>query len=140
MGAWGIGPFDNDDAADFSGDFDDASQVDRPELIRDALQNAVGVCDYLDVDVATIAIAAAAIVAAQLPGGERVDTAYGPKSLSDEGGAMLADFAPLAVQALDRVVDEDSEWRELWHEGSDADEALEVIAGLRARLLGWQPQ
>lgn len=53
---------------------------------------------------------------------------------------MLADFAPLAVQALDRVVDEDSEWRELWHEGSDADEALEVIAGLRARLLGWQPQ
>ena len=56
MGAWGSGPFDNDDAADFSEDFDDASAADRPELIRAALQDVVGVVDYLDVDAANVAI------------------------------------------------------------------------------------
>ncbi len=138
MGAWGIGPFDNDEAADFSGDFDDASQVGRLELIRDALQNAVSVGDYLDMDVANSAIAAAAIVASQLPGGERVNLAYGPKSLAVEGTPVLAEFAPLAVQALDRVVGDDSEWCELWDESGDAAGARAVVAGLRARLLGRQ--
>ena len=136
MGAWGSGPFDNDDAADFSEDFDDASAADRPELIRAALQDVVGVVDYLDGDAANVAIAAAAIIASQRAGGQPVDTAYGPTSLSGEGDAVLADFASLAVQALDRIVGDDSEWRELWEEGGEADEALEVVAGVRARLLG----
>lgn len=83
MGTWDIGPFDNDTAADFAGDLDEAPREEREAIIRKALVRAIGTAgsagtagttgttgteEYLDQDVAVEAVAAAALVAAQCPG------------------------------------------------------------------------
>ena len=135
MGTWDVGPFDNDAAADWCGDLADATPADRPGRIRDALTAATG-DEYLDQDVAAAAIAAAAIVAAQLPGGSPIDSSYAPDFLL-EGGAIEVppDIPPLALSALDRVVDDDSEWRELWEDAPESYQgALEVLRSIRAPL------
>ncbi|MER5363214.1 DUF4259 domain-containing protein [Streptomyces sp. NPDC002785] len=131
MGTWDIGHFDNDTAADFSGHLDAAPQDKRAELIRDALTAAAGTTDYLDSDEAVVAVAAAALVAAQCPGGEPVTTAYGPDEPLPE---LPVELRGLAVQALDRVVTEPSELLELWSEGGHGEPWKEGIGRLRAIL------
>ena len=137
MGTWDVGPFDNDDAADWCGDLDEAPAEERPGMIRAALVAAADADadGYLDVGDAVWAIAAAAIVASQLPGGEPIDSAYAPDFLVDGGTVALPDDAAvLAVRALDRIVADESEWRDLWEESDSFDEALAVIQDLRALL------
>ncbi|PZT76627.1 MULTISPECIES: DUF4259 domain-containing protein [unclassified Streptomyces] len=112
MGAWDVGPFDNDTAADWCGGLDDATPEERAEKVRAALAETADTTDYLDSDVADEAIAAAALVAAQCPGGAPVDSAYGP----DEPLPDLTALRGLALQALDRVLTEPSEPLELWEE------------------------
>jgi hypothetical protein len=110
MGTWGTGPFDNDTAGDFCYVLDEASPNAREGIIRGVLVRAADTTGYLDAPLAEEAVAAAALVAAQCPGGECVDPYYGPEeSLPDLTGLR----AP-ALQALDRVVSEPSELMELW--------------------------
>lgn len=124
MGAWGMGPFDNDMAADFAADLDELSESDRVVAIQEALTEAAGATDYLDADAGSIAVAAAALVAAQCPNGESVDSVYGPKEsippLSD-------DLQTLAGEALTRVLADDSELAELWDESDDTAAWTELI-------------
>ncbi|MFI5977778.1 DUF4259 domain-containing protein [Streptomyces sp. NPDC051452] len=47
MGTWGIGPFDNDTAADFAGDLDEALMEQREPMIRRVLKRAADPADYL---------------------------------------------------------------------------------------------
>lgn len=112
MGTWDVGPFDNDTAADWCGDLDDASPDARQGLVRDTLARAADTTGYLEADVADEAIAAAALVAAQSPGGEPAHPHYGP----DEPVPDLTGLRALALQALDRVMTEPSELLELWDE------------------------
>ena len=74
MGTWGTGPFDNDTAADFAGDLDDAPPGEREALVRGVLARTVSAAGYLDE--AQEAVAAAALIAAQCPGGRPVETVY----------------------------------------------------------------
>ncbi|MGW4833348.1 DUF4259 domain-containing protein [Amycolatopsis japonica] len=113
MGAWGTGPFDNDTAADFAGDLDDVAEAQRPEVIRHALAKAAKETGYLTGAVAEVAVAAAALVAAQCPAGEPVDPHYGPKQAVPP---LPADLQALATRALDRVLADGSEITELWHD------------------------
>ncbi|MET8742506.1 DUF4259 domain-containing protein [Streptomyces sp. NPDC004728] len=130
MGTWDTGHFDNDSAADFSGAIDDKPEAEREAVIRDALAAAIE-ADYLDSDEGAPAVAAAALVASQCPGGEPVTTAYGP----DNPLPVLAtDLRPLAVKALDAVLGENSELRELWDDGGD-EEWARGIARLREVLV-----
>jgi len=132
MGTWASGPFDNDVAADWSGELDDASAPARVELIRVTLAQAADETGYLDAGVATSAVAAAAVVASQRPGGTGlVQTAYAPDFL--EAGETLAlpdDLAGLARRALHRILGDESELRELWEEVSKAAEWKEHLTGL----------
>jgi hypothetical protein len=131
MGTWDTGHFDNDTAADFSGEVDDAPETGREAVIRKALEAVLAPSDYLDSDDGAVAVAAAALVASQCPGGEPVTTAYGP----DKPLPVLAtDLRPLAVKALDAVLGEDSELRELWDEGGD-EQLAAGIARLREVLM-----
>lgn len=99
MGTWDSGPFDNDTAADWCGDLDDADIAKRPALVREALTRAAGEDGYLDADIACEAIAAAAIVAAQQPGGQPITSPYAPDFLRDGGRLDLPDdLAVLAVE------------------------------------------
>ncbi|MFD3652436.1 DUF4259 domain-containing protein [Streptomyces sp. 24-1644] len=133
MGTWDIGHFDNDTAADFGGGLDDAPSGKREALLRDALTAVTGTGreEYLDSDEAVVAVAAAALIAAQCPGGEPVTTPYGP----DEPVPPLApELRGLAVSALDRVVGVRSELPELWAEAGAAEQWAAGIAGLREVL------
>ncbi|HVQ93585.1 MAG TPA: DUF4259 domain-containing protein [Mycobacteriales bacterium] len=135
MGAWDTGPFDNDGAADWCGELQDADPADRARLIRAALASAVDEGDYLDVDVAQEAVAAAAVVASQRVGGRPLDSAYAPDFLRAGASIDLSDdVIPLAVRALDRIVGENSEWRDLWQEGIHGSAAFSVVATLRTAL------
>ncbi|MFE2107480.1 DUF4259 domain-containing protein [Kitasatospora sp. NPDC059463] len=133
MGTWDIGHFDNDTAADFSGTLDEAAPEEREGLVRSVLTAAAETAaeDYLDSYEAAQAVAAAALVAAQCPGGEPVTTAYGP----DEPLPVFpADLRPLAVRALDRVVADESELAELWDESEESPDWRRAVKTLRAVL------
>ncbi|MFH8223446.1 DUF4259 domain-containing protein [Streptomyces sp. NPDC018057] len=132
MGTWDIGPFDNDTAADWSGALDDASSADaRRDLVLAALTRAADTTGYLDSDLGEEAVAAAALVAAQCPGGEPVDSAYGPR----EPVPDLTGLRAPALRALDRVLTEPSELLELWAE-SDSASWKAAVDRLRAALAG----
>ncbi|OKI47505.1 DUF4259 domain-containing protein [Micromonospora sp. CB01531] len=134
MGTWDSGPFDNDTAADWCGDLDDADVAKRPVLVREALSRSAGEDGYLDADVACEAIAAAAIVAAQQPGGQPITSPYAPDFLLDGGRLDLPDaMVVLAVRALDRLMAADPEWRDRWQDAAagDVNRAFDAVCGLR---------
>jgi hypothetical protein len=117
VGAWDAGPFDNDDAADFAAELDDADPNQRIILLRDALQDALDSEDDETLDEAfPRAVAAAAVLAAT-----RVDTvgdsSYAPKFLAaDEQFTVPDDLVELAVVTLDQLADTDCEYAELFAE------------------------
>ena len=113
MGTWDAGPFDNDSAADFINALDDAPEHERAALIRTALTAAVENDTYLDLDEGAPAVAAAALLASRLPGGEKL----APNGHSHSPAAFvpdLADLVPLAISAVDRVLAANSELASLW--------------------------
>jgi hypothetical protein len=137
MGTWDVGPFDNDTAADWCGDLDEAAPEQREALIRGVLTRvAEHGEEYLDSDDAVEAIAAAAIVASQLPGGTPIKTPYAPDFLVEGGRVEVADDTPaIAVRALDRIVGDASEWRELWAEAEESyPQALASVRAIRDTL------
>lgn len=131
MGTWDIGPFDNDTAADWSGALDDASADARRDLVLAALTRAADTTGFLDSEIGEEAVAAAALVAAQCPGGEPADSAYGPR----EPVPDLTGLRAPALRALDRVLTEESELLELWAE-SDSASWKAAVDRLRAALAG----
>ncbi|MGW0754095.1 DUF4259 domain-containing protein [Streptomyces sp. NPDC002587] len=134
MGTWDVGPFDNDTAADFSGDLDEASAYERESIIRKTLVRAIDTTGYLDSDIAEEAVAAAALVAAQCPDGEPADPHYGPEQPLPD----LTGLRELATQALDRVMTKPSELMELWSE-ADGGPWRTTIKRLRRTLLQQPP-
>ncbi|WP_028045577.1 DUF4259 domain-containing protein [Cellulomonas sp. URHE0023] len=134
MGTWGFGPFDNDTAADWAGHLDGAAPAARPALIREALTAVVTAKDYLDADDAMSAIAAAAVIAGTRPDGPEIDHNYGPDAGTLAALQLDRDLDTLATQALVRVMDEGSEWRELWEEADEFDDARRVLDALLAAI------
>ncbi|MEV8586510.1 DUF4259 domain-containing protein [Streptomyces sp. NPDC051180] len=133
MGTWDIGPFDNDTAADFSYRVDEAPEGKRAEVLLAAFREVTSTGEeYLDADLAVEAIASAALVAAQCPGGDPVTTSYGPKKPLP---VLPPEARPLAARALDRILVEPSELLELWEE-SDGEEWKAGVRRLRAVLTG----
>ncbi|MDQ0986142.1 DUF4259 domain-containing protein [Streptomyces sp. V2I9] len=131
MGAWDIGHFDNDTAADFGGRVDDADAEKKADVLREVLAAVAGTGgeDYADGEEA---VAAAALVAAQCPGGEPVTTAYGPK---EPLPPLPADLRPLAVRALDRLTAPNAEPLDLWADAGEDQAWLAGITALRAVLV-----
>ncbi|MDG9703873.1 DUF4259 domain-containing protein [Streptomyces sp. DH37] len=131
MGTWDIGPFENDMAADFAHTLDEAAPDRREGLVRTTLSRTIQARDYLESPEGAEAAAAAAPIAAQCPGGEPISTSYGPK----ETLPVFADgLRPLAVEALDRVVAEESELAELWDETPGGPRWRQGVSRLRAVL------
>ncbi|MEU2675042.1 DUF4259 domain-containing protein [Streptomyces sp. NPDC007164] len=79
MSTWDTGPFDNDTAADFANALNDAEPETREALIRGVLIRTIDATGYLTE--AEEAVAAAALIAAQCPGGKPVDMSYVRKHL-----------------------------------------------------------
>ena len=112
MGTWDIGPFDNDTAADFCGDLDEAAAGEREGIVRGILTRVIDTAGYLEAPESEQAVASAALVAAQYPGGEPADPVYVP----EEPLPDLTGLPDLALQALDRVMTDPSELMDLWAE------------------------
>ncbi|MGW1886335.1 DUF4259 domain-containing protein [Streptomyces sp. NPDC001970] len=128
MGTWDIGPFDNDTAADFGGNLDDASMEEREPVIRSVLERATNPAGELDAAYAERAVAAAALVVAQHPEGEPTCSNYGPSEPIPE---LPADLRTLAVDALDRIVAETSELADLWGDAAHGPKWRQGIVRLR---------
>ena len=129
MGAWGIGPFDNDDAADWVYEVEDGGIA----TVRSALQ-AVADDDDPDSGVGAAAVAAAELVAAM---------AGSPSAgLSDEAAALLPSLGPadaaLVAQAIAAVGAARSrgELAGLWEESDEHEAWLASLDDLTARLVG----
>lgn len=134
MGTWDVGPFENDTAADWSATFDEADEATRVEMLAETLTAAADETEYLDSDFALEAIAAAAVVASQR-GGPPIVSTYAPDFLTEGGRIDIpAKIPALALRALDRIVADDSEWRDLWDEADRLDEATAVLDPIRAAL------
>ncbi|GAB7036832.1 MULTISPECIES: DUF4259 domain-containing protein [Catenuloplanes] len=128
MGTWDVGPFDNDDAADFAGELDDAPPRARIDMVGAALER--GADDFSPWD-APRAVAAAALVAAQYPGGRPVDPVHGPDSTMPP---FPASFRDLAIEALDRVITTPTWLAEAWNASSRGPEWRRTVSGLRTVL------
>ncbi|MFF5235371.1 DUF4259 domain-containing protein [Dactylosporangium sp. NPDC000521] len=118
------------------GDLHDATPEQRPAMLRSAFTAVlVNGDEYLDSDLAPPAIAAAAIVASQLPGGAAITSVYAPDFLLEDGSIeVLTDVPPLAVRALDRIVADDSEWRALWEQTPDRATAFAALQQIRTTI------
>ena len=132
MGAWGIGPFDNDDVEDWLLELDDADSL---ELVEEAIAAVEAGGDYLEAPDASVGLAAAEVIAATLdnPADELPESIERfVAGLEDPADDELVARARAAVQ---RVVGEDSELRELWEETDDFDAWQATIADLLTRLV-----
>jgi hypothetical protein len=130
MGAWDTEPFGNDTAADFSGHLDDTPEAERAAAVRTVLEvvRDTPAEEYMDSYEGDRAVAAAALVASQCPGGDPFNEAYGPK---EPLPVFPVEFRALAVAALDRVMAKNSETAELW---DDTDHWRDGANRLRAVL------
>ena len=119
-GAWDIGPFDNDDAMDWVWEL---SESDDLSVVKQALQDVIDTSGYLEAPTASMAIAAAEVVAA-LKGAPRVQLpAEVVEWVERNESEVDADLAATARQAIARIRDEElSELAQLW---SDSEEAAE---------------
>ena len=118
MGTWGIGSFENDDAADF---MIDALKSGDLSLLGEVFDNVLTSTEYVEAPDATVAIVAAEIVAAAQ--GRPTPAAQQEDGLAE----WLARIRPtidaaLATQARDalaRILAGHSELRELWEDTDD---------------------
>ena len=130
MGAWGSGPFDNDDAADLLTELADMDAARRAQRVETALILPNG---YLEVDSGSIAIAAAALVAAS--NGMPLDGPVEAQELIRSGTIPSDDqIRAHAHAALARVSTDESEWHELWAEADSLAEVEGVLTNIRLSL------
>jgi hypothetical protein len=129
VGAWGNGPFENDDAADLVG------EIESSGLDLTGLEDRLGE-NYLEVDTASMAIALVEIALAALGHRKPSDALAG---LDLEGLALSPDDLDVIIAAAQRALNQDgSELFELWAERGEEElhawraPALESLAELEA--------
>ncbi|GGP22650.1 DUF4259 domain-containing protein [Silvimonas iriomotensis] len=130
MGAWGTRFFENDDASDWVYDLAPSGEL---APVADALA-AVDV-DYLESPEGAVALCAAAAVAVSqgLPVAELPDSLTAWKVQVDVTAAKA--LVPDAIAAIERVLANGSELKELWQENEEDYPAWEKeAASLRDQL------
>jgi hypothetical protein len=124
MSAWGEGAFENDDAADWSGDFGNVDLAAGLRLITDALSAITQADDIADLDYTTetLAVAAAELVASI--NGQPIDASpYNETArqwiarVRPIPDPALTDLARLAVSL---ITGPNSELAELWDQSESA--------------------
>lgn len=134
MGAWSHDSFGNDDACDWAYRLEDCDDL---SLIESTLDTVLAVGDdYLESPEAAEAIAAAEAVA-RLQGHFGICDSYS-ETLDAWVRKMRLQPSPAlagkAQRALDRIVGEASELRELWDESDEGETWTAAVKELRARI------
>lgn len=128
MGNWDTGLFDNDTAADFANALDDAEPGAREALIRGVLIHTIDATGYLAEAEEAVA---AALVAAQCPGGEPANMSYGPETPMP---VFPSDLRALADEALARIVSDEDGPASSWVNPEDWKQWRAILTRLRAVL------
>lgn len=128
MTAWGNGPFDNDDAADFMIDLEEGPSWDR---VRGVFTEALQTTDYLGLTEGARVYAAAAFLSVAL--GKSEISAQDYHMIIDDLGPVPDDLSALAVKALTRICAADSEIDELYQE-ANYDEWIATVRHIAAVL------
>lgn len=126
MGAWGILPFENDDALDWLDELEGCGT----EVVRAALAKAGE--GYVEATEGCVAVAAAEVISASQgnPPGDL------PENVADwvtaHGRGITAEDVELALKAVQRVAGEESELAELWDEADEPEwrESIDDLAEL----------
>ena len=133
MGTWALHSFGNDDAGDLLGDLTEQNGLGP---VQEAIARVLNTEGYLEAPEAQQCIAACEVVA----------TALGRPSAAaqaeEELVAWLARVRPIlgsevvtqATEALDRVLEPESELLELWQESAEFADWHANVTGLRSRL------
>ncbi len=133
MGAWGVLALDNDDANDWAYDLD---QTNNLSLVESAIQEVEGTrSGYLEQGIACNALAACEVLA-RLRGRPGYTNAYTEKVDRWVAAHQIKPPAHLidrAAAAIDRILQRDSELRDLWDEAEPEPWRL-AVADLRSRL------
>ncbi|WP_405653984.1 DUF4259 domain-containing protein [Streptomyces sp. NBC_00019] len=117
MGTWGTGPFDSDLAADFVDGLEGLSSEQIIDVLHGAFQRVADSGTRVDGGGGVEAVAAAALVAAQVPGsGIVIDPDDGPKEPLPQ---LPVPLRALARRALHRVTEDGSELRQGWVDEND---------------------
>lgn len=91
---------------------------------------------HFDTDLGVEAIAAAVVLASQLPGGEALVSWYEPDVPPDELDITVpSDIPPLALRALNCLVGEESEWNGPWEAAGSFKNAAAVVQAVRVVLV-----
>ena len=120
MGAWSHEPFGNDDANDWAYELEEVNDLSLVEAALDAVLDAEG---YLEAPEATCGVAAVEVLARLLGKGTQSD-AYTKKIdqwIKGVSATPSADLLGKARAVLARVRGDQSELRELWHEGDPSE-------------------
>lgn len=134
MGAWSHESFGNDDACDWAYRLEECDDLSLIEATLDTVL-AVG-DDYLESPAATEAIAAAEAVA-RLQGHFGTCDSYSETLdawVRKVGLQPSPALAGKARRALDRIVGEASELRELWDESDEGETWTAAVKELRSRI------
>ncbi len=133
MGAWGALAFDNDDANDWAYGLEEVNDLSYVNAAFQEVESSRG--GYLEQGVACNALAACEVLArlGARPGytnayTEKVDLWVAAHKITPPAETIRRGLA-----AMDRILGDDSELRELWEEAGDA-EWRAAVADLRARL------
>ena len=134
MGTWSVDPFGNDDAVDWIYDLEKTEDL---TFIAETIQKVLDFgSEYLEAPEAVEAIAAADTIA-RLKGNFYIKNAY-TESLDDWiESHKLTPSQPLvesAILAMDRILTDPSELRELWQDSEDFDDWAREMEALKTRL------
>ncbi len=133
MGAWGVKAFDNDDANDWAYDLEKVSDL---SLVESAFETVEDADDYLESPDASNALAACEVLA-RLNGKPGYQNSYTEKV--DQWVAAHPLQPPLfllkrADAAIERILGDNSEMKELWIDSDENEQWLASIEELRQRL------
>jgi hypothetical protein len=134
MGAWGHIAFDNDTTNDWAYGLDDVDDLSLVEAAFDELEE-VGT-NYLDQDIACNALGACEVLARLLgrPGYTNVYTEKVDQWIATHRIKPSPAQLKRASAAIDRILADDSELRQLWEEGDEGGIWRQAMEDLRGRL------
>lgn len=132
MGAWGVGNFDNDTALDWVYNLQKTNDI---SLISEAINTVFGE-SYIDADTGAEALAAIEVIARLQ--GHFVDSTEYTKEIDDWVKSHPLEIdQPLkekAKKALELILEEKSELRELWDESGELNIWEEEVNSLKKCL------
>jgi len=132
MGAWGTGNFDNDTALDWVYDLEDREDL---SLVVDTI-DAVLQEEYIDTTVAEEALVAIEVLA-RLKGNFGKDNAYSEdvdKWVKNHPLQVEDALLQKAKEAIDMILSDKSELKELWEEVDEYDVWSSEVLDLKDRL------